>query len=319
MSGRLSHAYGISSNKEFEITAVCDLSEENRNRAQSEHNCAVYADYNEMLATEKLDLASVVTRSDTHCSIVCDCLEAGLHCVVTKPWALNEKEALTMMEAEEATGCRLFPWIPMYWSPDYTAIQQLLREKAIGEVFLIRRSYSDFRYRTDWQTERQYGGGYLLNWGMHLVQPVVGLANAPVKRVFGQLQQAINPGDADDNFIAMLEFANGIRGVAEFTQSAHPFPGFIIQGTQGTIMTDMENITVTRGDPRHPEALETSVEPLNGKVFGDEADIYRDIASSLLKGTSFRTSPALALQGTRLIEAVQRSHDQRKVVELSQA
>ena len=316
ISGRLSHAYGLGSNPQFRIVSVADLDPKNRVRATNELNCSVYSDYKEMIASEKLDIVSVVTRSDTHKSIVCDCLNAGLHTVVTKPWALNENEAQAMMKAEAISGRKIFPWIPMYWSPDFEAVSKLLAENAIGEIFIIRRYHSDFRYRTDWQTESRFGGGYLLNWGMHIIQPVVGLAKSRVKRVFGQLQQTINPGDADDNFLAVLEFENGIRGIAEFTQSPHPFPGFVIQGAKGTISTDADSVTIKKADPQKPGEVETETYRLEGKQFGDEADLYRDIAATLLDGVAYPTPPQLALEGTRILDAVRKSHECGQTIEI---
>ncbi|QXD25481.1 Gfo/Idh/MocA family oxidoreductase [Opitutia bacterium ISCC 51] len=316
ISGRLSHAYGLSSDKRFEIVAVCDLATENRERAAKELNCKTYSDYHSMIREESLDIVSVVTRSDTHADIVCDCLKAGLHTVITKPWALNQEEARTMIAAQEASGKKIFPWIPMYWAPDYICIRGLLAENVIGDVFLIRRYYSDFRYRDDWQTEKRFGGGYLLNWGMHILQPIIGLAESKVKRVFGQLQQVINAGDADDNFLAVLEFENSVRGIAEFTESVHRFPSFIIQGKRGTIISDGETVTVKQANPNTPEEIETQEYPLTGKQFGDEAHIYEDIANHLLDGKPFQTPPELALEGTVVLDAVSQSHETRQTVEI---
>ena len=39
----------------------------------------VYTDYHAMLAGEDLDLVSVITRSDQHCQMACDCLAAGVN------------------------------------------------------------------------------------------------------------------------------------------------------------------------------------------------------------------------------------------------
>ena len=317
ISGRLSHAYGLQSDDRFNIAAVCDLDSTNREEAAKTLNCNTYADYHEMIQKEELDIVSVVTRSDTHADIVCDCLAKGLHTVITKPWALNQDEARRMIVAQEASGKKIFPWVPMYWAPDYRCISDLLSQKLIGDIFLIRRYYSDFRYRNDWQTEKRYGGGYLLNWGMHILQPVIGLAQSKVKRVFGQLQQTINAGDADDNFMAVLEFENGIRGIAEFTESIHPFPSFVIQGTRGTIVSDGEMVTVKQADPSAPEQVETKEFKLEGKQFGDEADIYHDIAENLLHGKPFLTPPELALEGTVVLDAVSHSHAIRQPVEVA--
>jgi scyllo-inositol 2-dehydrogenase (NADP+) len=316
-SGRLSHAYGLRANPAFQIVAVCDASAANRARAAAELGCPVYADHTAMLARESLAVAAVVTRSDTHCAIACDCLAAGLNTVVTKPWALDLHEAETMMKAWKASGRHLFPWIPMYWSDDYRQVRRLLGEGRIGEVFLIRRYHTDFRRRTDWQTERRFGGGYLLNWGMHILQPVLGLAQSPLRRVFGQLQQKINPGDAEDNFLAVLEFANGVRGVGEFSQSLAPLPAFLVQGTAGTIISDGRSVTLHTQDPSDPATAATETLAVEGKAFGDEAEIYRDIARTLLEGAPFPTPPELALEGTRALDAVRRSHERGEIVALA--
>jgi len=316
VSGRLSHAYGIQANKAFELVAACDLTEENRHRATKDLGCPVYEDHEELLAAESLDLVCLVTRSDTHCAIACDCLKAGVHVVVTKPWALNQVEAEKMMAAQEESGCQLFPWIPMYWSPDYNCIRELLDEKVIGDVFLIRRYYTDFRRRHDWQTELRFGGGYLLNWGMHILQPVLGLAQSPVRRVFGQLLQTINPGDADDNFLAVMEFENGIRGIAEFTESLFPLPSFLIQGTMGSIVADDTSVIVKIKDPDDTGDEVTHTYPLTGKLFGDEADVYRDIANTLNNGSPFFTPAEVAFEGTRVIDAVRHSSESGEYVVL---
>jgi predicted dehydrogenase len=313
ISGRLSHAYGIKANDAFELTAVCDLSEENRRRAVEENNCRVYTTHKELLEAEDLDLACVITRSDTHAKIACDCLRAGVHVVVTKPWALNTAEALLMMEAAKQSGSTIFPWIPMYWAPEYTCIKDILSKGTIGDVFLIRRHYADFNRRNDWQTEKRFGGGYLLNWGMHIVQPVIGLANSPVKKVFGQLQQTINPGDADDNFLAVMEFNNGIRGIAEYTQSLVTLPSFLVQGTKGSIVAADNTVTVKTKNPGGTEEAVCQTYQLEGKLFGDEADIYRDIALTLQEGAPF---PSPSLEGTRVLDAVRESSESGQSVEI---
>ncbi len=315
-SGRLSHAYGLGTIPEFEITAVCDVSEERGQEASKEHGCAIYTDHHEMLQAEELDLVSIVTRSDTHCAMTCDCLQAGVHTLVTKPWALNTAEADKIMAAYRSSGKHLFPWVPMYWAPDFVRISQLIEANSIGEVFLIRRYITDFWRRDSWQTERCYGGGYLLNWGMHIVQPVLALAGSRVRRVYGQLQRVINPGDADDNFIAVLEFDNGVRGVAEFTEAIEGLPMFMVQGKLGLIRSDENEVVLVQKDPSGSEEAKRTVYPIQGKIFGDEADIYRDVARTMLKNEPFRVSPETAYYGTQVLDAVLASHKTRQCINI---
>ncbi len=316
-SGKIAHAYGMQANPEFVISAVCDLSEERRQEAHEDLECAVYADYHELLSrSEEFDLVSIVTRSDTHCSMVCDCLNAGIHTLVTKPWALNRSEADQMLAAQKSSGKQLFPWMPMYWSPEYGKIRELIRSEAVGDVFLVRRHVAQFFQRYDWQTEKRFGGGYLLNWGMHIVQPILGLVDSPAKRVYGQLQQVINPGDADDNFLTAIEFENGTRGIAEFTEALEGLPSFMVQGTRGMIRSDEREITLLQKEPDKTEEAVRTTFPIEGKPYGDEADIYKDVAQSILNGAPFRATTESAYYGTTLIDAIRESHETRQTVEL---
>jgi predicted dehydrogenase len=309
-SGRLSHAYGLQANEVFKICAVCDLSEDNRKRAQSELGCPTYESIDDLWNEGPLDLVSIVTRSDTHTELACTCMERGAHVLITKPWALNAGEARRIIETAKRCHKQVFPWIPVYWAPDYRLAKKLIADGRLGDVFMIRRYLSDFRRRNDWQTLKRYGGGYLLNWGMHVLQPVLALAESPLKRLHADLCQFITPGDTEDHFSISMEFANGIRGVAEFTKSLVPLPSLLIQGTHGTLLGDGSSIRVVResvdGSNPHTESF-----PLTGKAFGDEAEIYSDLAKTLLHGHPFPVSTDDALAGTIALDCARLSHEQQ--------
>lgn len=315
-SGKLAHAYGLQANPEFEIVAVCDLSEDKRKDAEKDLGCKTYADLDQMLKLESLDLVSIITRTDTHCSLTCRCLDAGVNTLITKPWAMDRAEADQILATWKRSGSELFAWLPSYWFPEYIQIRKWILEGLIGDVFLIRRYITQFWRRSDWQTELRYGGGYLLNWGMHIVQPVMALADSPVKRVFGQLQQVLNPGDAEDNFLAVLEFENGVRGITEFSQATGGLPGFLVQGTAGSIQSDGKTLRLIRKNPSEAGDADVVEKAIDDKIYGDEAHIYRDVAKTLLEGAAFPVTPRDAYEGTCVIDAIRASHESRQVVTL---
>lgn len=316
ISGKLSHAYGITANPEFEIVAVCDLSPERRADAEAEHGCPTFCDHPSLMAAvPELDLACVITRSDTHCAIASDFLAAGVSALVTKPWVLNESEAQTLIEAQRRGGAQLFPWVPVYWADEVRQARQLIADGSIGNVFMVRRQIGDFRRREDWQTQRRFGGGYLLNWGAHIVPPLLALAGSPLVRVNGKLQEGIvNPGDADDAFFAMLEFENGCLGIAEFAQACEGLPTLMVQGDRGMLHSDGKTLTLLQKDPGDPAPPRRTSFPIAGKAFGDEAEIYRDVAQTLLFGRPFAVTPEDALLQTRVFDAIRASHENHKSV-----
>jgi len=252
-NGSTMHAGGIANNSAFEMVAVCDVDPECRIQAAERFGCAVYEDYTEMLAKEHLNLVIIVTRSDQHCRMTCDCLAAGVHVLVTKPWAVNENEARSMIEAADKSGRLLLPWLPARWGCDLKRLKQLFAEKAIGNVFMIRRAVSSFGTRCDWQTERRYSGGYLLNWGLHIIDPPILLAGGKAASVYGWMKQTINPGDVEDNFLAIITLDNGVLIRAEYTVAVEDVPNWFIQGDRGTIVIRGQHLKIYKNTPAQPD------------------------------------------------------------------
>ena len=327
-SGSSMHAGAIAHNADdFEMVAACDVDPERKKQAAERFGCAVYDDYHEMLAKEELDLVSVITRSDQHCQMVCDCLQAGVNTLVTKPWAVSAAEGERMVAAADDSGKTLFPWLPARWGREVVRLKELMVEEAIGKVFLIRRAQGSFATRCDWQTERRCGGGYLLNWGPHIVDPPVVLMGSPVKSVYGRMKQTINPGDVEDVFMAILNLGNGAIVQAEYTVSVEDLPSWFIQGDRGTIVVRGDTIKICRNTPSRPDdptkyatmksgsAGETE-EKLVGAQYGDQNQVYAEVALALKGERDFPVKPEHALELSRVLDAIRTSDAENRVVSL---
>ncbi len=326
-SGSTLHAGPIEKIGAFEMVAVCDIDAERQEEARERFGCAVYDDYHRMLDKEELDLVVIVTRSDQHCAMTCDCLAAGVDVLVTKPWAANAAEAERMVAAEQASGQRLLPWLPARWGCDLKRLKELMAEKAIGEVFLVRRAVASFGTRCDWQTERRHGGGYLLNWGPHIVDPPVVLLGSKVKSVYGRMKQTINPGDVEDLFFGVLNLGNGAVVQVEYTVSAEPLPNWLIQGNGGTIVVHGNDFKIIRKAPARPddptqyaamqaESEGESEEHVEGNIYGDEFEIYGEIAEALAGDGVYPVAPADALELSRVLDAIRAASEEDRVVAL---
>lgn len=324
-SGSTMHAGPIEKNDAFAMGAVCDIDPERRKQAEQRFGCSTYSDYHEMLDKEELDLVCVITRSDQHCAMTCDCLEAGVNVLVTKPWATRESEAQQMISAAKASGAKLLPWLPARWGSDLLRLKELISRGAIGKVFMVRRAVNSFGTRTDWQTERRYGGGYLLNWGPHIVDPPLVLMDSPLASVYGQMRQTINPGDVEDVFFAVMTLADGTIVQAEYTISVEEMPSWILMGTEGTIVVYGDRLTLHRGalaqaaDPTQFESMQSkedaaTEESIGGALYGDEHEIYAQIAAAIRGEQPYPVRPEDALQLTRVLDAIRASSEQNRVI-----
>ncbi|MFA7231290.1 MAG: Gfo/Idh/MocA family oxidoreductase [Victivallaceae bacterium] len=317
---------------DFTVSAVCDIDQEARKKAKSRFNCAVYEDYNEMLRQEKLNLVVIVTRSDQHCKMTCDCLRGGVNVLVTKPWCLNTAEAEQMIAAADESGKMLLPWLPARWGCDLIRLKEIIASGAIGKVFMIRRREFSFGVRTDWQTQKKYGGGYLLNWGPHIIDQAVQLSGEEVKSVYAQLRQVINPGDVEDVFNATLTTESGIILSCEYAIAIDKLPNWIIQGNRGTIFVKEKSIEIHQVKlPDNINAAEYSNKPeitltcedmddghriTMGNRYGDSLAIYPEIAKAVRGEAKYPVSTASALKLTKIFDAVRASSNNNQVVNI---
>ena len=326
-SGSTMHAGAIEGCDAYEMAAVCDIDPERRQQAAERFGCATYEDYHEMLGSEELDLVCVITRSDQHADMTCDCLEAGTNVLVTKPWAANAAEAERMVATEKATGKKLLPWLPARWGCDLRRLKELVAGGAIGKPFLVRRVVHSFATRNDWQTERAHAGGYLLNWGAHILDPPLQLLGQSAQSVYACMRQLINPGDTEDLFMAVMTLADGSIVQSEYTISVDEMPTWVIQGDGGTITVRGMDMVIHSSTPQRPgdptqfetmqsEGTGITEERLEGNPYGDENEIYAELAAAV-RGEIEQpvpTSDALAI--SRLFDAIRLSSEENRVVQL---
>jgi len=150
-----------------------------------------------------------------------------------------------MIDAEQRSGKTILPWLPARWSPEVLRIREHIRAGTVGNVFCIRRAQTTFAARNDWQTERRFGGGYLLNWGPHIIDHALCLLESPVQSLWSDLKQVAAAGDAEDHVHIILTGENGrivdleISGGAAISQ-----PQWLVWGSRGALSCTGNQITL---------------------------------------------------------------------------
>jgi predicted dehydrogenase len=310
--------------QDFELVAVCDTVAERREEAAKKFGCSIYENYLEMVEKEKPDLTVIVTRSDQHCEMVCGCLKAGTNVLVTKPWAVNAKEAERMINTAKKTGKKLLPWLPARWGVDLEKIKEIIDSGAIGNVFQIKRHECTFGKRIDWQIWKKFGGGYLLNWGPHMIDQPLQLAKTEVVSVWADLKRVIMDGDTEDNFVVITKTSD-LTLISEFSICAKGQPNWVVQGDKGTIFVYDEKFEIHRItqpevlDPnryRNPVTDDVETLSVNGEVYllGDTCTVYSHIAEVIRGETEYAVSLESALRLSRIIDAAKKSSKTGKVV-----
>jgi len=328
-SGRLLHAAGIRGNPEaFEVVAIASRSTGSLDQARNDFGCPTYPDYRQMLRECAADLVVIVTRNDQHRAMACDVLDAGCHALVTKPLGINADEVAAIYNAADRAGKKVFPFLPARWGTDYRRIREIVASGEIGRVFAIHRSVCGFATRDDWQTQSRFGGGIVLNWGAHLIDPPLLVADSAPRHLFGSCQQVLNPGDAEDVFYSVITTESGVRVHSEWSYAPQSRPTWFVQGAGGCIVARDRQIEVSTGTPAHPDdptnlrdmqdpGSQRRTETVGEHLYGDPVEIYRDVADDLRRERPYPVSQDDATRLTTLLDAVKRSHDQQTLVTFS--
>lgn len=208
-----------------------------------------YASFEEVLADPAVDMITVAIPNDQHKPVVIRALEAGKNVICEKPVTLSSEDLQEMIDAANKAGKIFSVHQNRRWDVDTLAMKKLYETGEIGEVFNIEsRVHGSRGIPSDWRGMKQYGGGMIYDWGIHLIDQILQIVPSKIDTVFCRLDHITND-EVDDGFKLELMFENGCRAYIELgTYNFIPLPRFYMQGMKGTaLITDWrENCKVVK-------------------------------------------------------------------------
>jgi predicted dehydrogenase len=221
-TGKGNYGHGLDTvwlnNDRAEIVAVADEDEKGRSAAAARLKAPkAYADFREMLRTEKPQIVSVADRFlDAHRDMVIACAEAGASVFLEKPVSPTLQEADEMVAACDKHHVKCAIAHQTRYSPRLKMVKQMIADGQLGELLELRgRGKEDAR-----------GGGQdLMVLGTHildLMRLLAGDARWCFARVWQDGKKAL-PGDVrqggegmgpiqGDRIAATYGFDNGAVG-----------------------------------------------------------------------------------------------------------
>ncbi len=147
------HARGYTASADTTIVALADINLDNARAFQAAHGGDnIYADYQEMLEKEQLDIVSICTWPRYHAPMVIAAAEAGvkaIHC--EKPMAPSYAEALRMVEVCEAHGTQLTFNHQRRFGTPFRAARDILKSGSIGQLQRLEGTCDNlFDWGTHW-------------------------------------------------------------------------------------------------------------------------------------------------------------------------
>jgi len=267
----------------------------------------VYADYREMLATERCDLVLCCPENGRHAEVAEAVAASGAHVLTEKPMATSLAEAVRMIRAARRYGVEVFINWPNTWSPAVRMAKTVLDRGAIGTLWQVKvrrgsrgpwshgstrpgpngqaGEMSEIEKGATWWYQAGTGGGALLDYCCYGASQSRWYVGEPATAAFGLAENLGSPyGSADDNATLLVRFpaAMGILE-ASWTCVDHGVPaGPLLYGTTGTIVVDgqapQHTLWIARGRDR-------AIEPLQPEPFpGGRDTVAKEVIHHLETG-----------------------------------
>lgn len=194
---------------------------------------ALYQDYHEMFAREKLDIVCIATHPGLHRPIVEAAVAAGVKGILCeKPLALSLTDADALVAACRAHSCVLAVNHSRRWDPAHRQAKQMVERGLIGDLVAIYGFCQGVKPFPAWTADEE---GPLIHDAVHLFDLFRLFAGDPLA-VVGTAVRRWQPFRVEDDSHAIFTFANGLRAVAMVNElTRYNRFGLEIQGTEGVI------------------------------------------------------------------------------------
>ncbi len=223
----------------YHVAACCDILPERVENFRSKCPDAVgYSNADDLISDPRVELVSVVSPSRFHVSMACKALAAGKFVFLEKPFALSREGAERLKKADEMFPGKLFFRHNRRFEACFSHVQEVIRSGILGDVFEIKLRRLRHRFRDDWQTLLDCGGGQLNNWGPHLIDQSLQFLNYEVESIFSDLKRIAARGDAEDHIKIVFRGKNGMIVDMEISDAVTlDEPVISVYGTRGSLVS----------------------------------------------------------------------------------
>lgn len=178
--------------KDANIVAVCDVrtdvaKEKIVKNAQDKGfslDCLpnIYADFEEMLEKEDLDMIDICTPSYLHADMAARGLEKGLHVLMEKPMTLSKADAERVLNAQKSSGKKLMVAHVVRFMSPYVFLRNVIESKKYGNLIRLdmkRISSIPLWSYNDWMRDEKLSGGVGLDLSVHDLDFVLSVLGKP--------------------------------------------------------------------------------------------------------------------------------------------
>lgn len=318
----------------LEIVALCDLVEENRQKAlelippEKRAGTALYGDYRQMLAERKPQLAAIALGSGLKKSISIDCMRAGANVIVEKPIALSLADADEMIAEANKNDVKLCVNHQLRFGDTVRTLKAEVEAGYFGKLLhgtvQVRRNrnrayYDAAKWRGTWAQD----GGALMNQCIHYTDLLQWFMGSDVDEVMAYTDRLTHPYiETEDLGLALVKFKNGAYGVIEGTVNVYPrnlSDSLALFGETGTvslsgkILDEVQAWSFAKGPQSRDEAVDRFEVPRMG---GGHTQLYGNVIDAIEHGGPLLCPPEDGRKALELVLAIYKSAYEHRQVKL---
>jgi len=168
-----------------------------------------YGSYEALLADDDIDAVYISLPNTLHCEWSVKALEAGKHVLCEKPLSRHPDEVAAAFDVADRTGRLLTEAFMWRHNPQTARLKELVDQGAIGELRLVRSTFSYSLYdESNIRLQTEVEGGALMDVGCYTISGSRFLAGGEPERVFGEAW--FGPTGTDWVFAGTMRFPGNV-------------------------------------------------------------------------------------------------------------
>jgi scyllo-inositol 2-dehydrogenase (NADP+) len=234
LGGRIFHAPFLHAIDGFELAAI--LERHGDAAAQAYPGVAIARTLEELLALSDLSLVVVTTPPATHYELARQCLEAGKHVVIDKPFTATSEQGRELIELARAHNLVLSAYQNRRWDGDFLTLQQLIDAGELGRLVTLESRFERYHpglRAKPWQERNEPGNGIVHDLGAHLVDQALVLFGTP-ETVQADVRHDRDQTAVNDAFAIHLHYPRLRVSLYSTMLARVPGPRFVAHGTNGS-------------------------------------------------------------------------------------
>jgi UDP-N-acetyl-2-amino-2-deoxyglucuronate dehydrogenase len=254
------HARAINDIPNAKLVGCCDKLPKRAMKLAEKFGVRAFADYEEMLASNEIDVVTIATPSGFHAEPTIAAAKADKHVICEKPLEITLERIDKMIEAHEKAGTRLGGVFPYRFNDMMTPLREAIQSGRLGVItyagIYVPWWRTDEYYKDSWHgTWKLDGGGALMNQSIHMVDMLCDVM-PPIESLQAYTAKLGHPQiETEDTAVAVLRYTSGTLGIIYGTTASYPgqFRRFEVTGTKGTIVNVENSITVWQFADEQPQ------------------------------------------------------------------